>query len=189
MLLTYIYQLPYFSDLFKCQIITPNNPIPGDVCNWFYFFGINRINDVKLNTNIFLIERFYNHLIILILCLFEKLCYFWKQSLKNENNYKKSIIFDEEITEEQANIDFKFSNIKNQMIFYFNHFFEIYGFEVSLLFLLVGSILLIRTIWGLIYLILFSITLLIGKGRINYYIWVVIVFGCELNILILFKFR
>ncbi|KAL9644447.1 hypothetical protein ABK040_016574 [Willaertia magna] len=72
--------------------------------------------------------------------------------------------------------------------YYANHFYDDFGYEISMLSILIGSLALIQTIWGLLYLFIFGICFFINRNYIKK-IWIFLVMVIEMNMLILFFFR
>lgn len=85
----------------------------------------------------------------------------------------------------------KFVTKVNRTIKYtFNHFYDGFGFEISLFTLLLGSLSLIQTLWGAVYLIVFGVCFFTGKkNKVLSRGWIFLVMVVEINMLILFFFR
>jgi hypothetical protein len=75
--------------------------------------------------------------------------------------------------------------IKQNVTFLCNHFFEQYGYEISILALLIGSLIMITNIWGLLWIIMFGFLLFIPKQRLGRW-WTLFVILMALNMLVLY---
>eukprot|EP01080_Neovahlkampfia_damariscottae_P010191 gene10191-2610_t len=173
----YSFQFPYFN---KNNICLTNLKDHSNPCNWFEWIGL--IKNQKTGTPIL------NILIIPILVQLTTM--FLRMSIRIRNNLKDKyipgFIFDElKIKFYKQTFIQKLISILN---FIGNRIFYSMGFEFCLFVLLIGSLSMIKTIWGLVYLVLFGVCLILGKKQCEKG-WRIIMIAIEFNILILFLFN
>ena len=111
-----------------------------------------------------------------------------KEQKEEENEMEKE---GEKIKSETKHKFIKFTKkLLRSGKYYCNHFYDDFGFEISLFMLMLCSLALIQTIWGLIYLLVFGICFFSAK-RSKWLSrgWIFLVIIVEINMLILFFFR
>lgn len=206
----YAYQFPYFIDGMRCNLEprNPNEPNPHTegphaACAWFKFGGL------KLSKGKFIGDILWVHCLVMIAALFQKKCFQWFDDLTARNLYTPGRLF-EEFSDEERDQQIEDAK-KSEMLKMFpkgvrmfitqmwldsvdalryacNRLFEDFGYEVCMLVLLIGSLLMIQSFWGLLYLVLFGLCFFAGEKRMSK-VWVILIAFMELNMIVLYFFK
>jgi hypothetical protein len=208
----YIYQFPYFKLGLRCNL---NPPKPGEpnphteqphpACAWFKFGGLKLSGTHELVGIVLWV-----HVIVMIMSLYQKKCFQWQDDLMKRHLFVPGRLFldegSESAREEQIQtiktsdrftwiplgvrvfVSRFMMDVWNKFKYICNHVFEDFGYEVCMLILLIGSLLMIQSVWGLLYLILFGICFFAGEKRMSR-VWVVLVIFMELNMIVLYVFK
>jgi hypothetical protein len=182
----YLFQFPYFGTKgLNCTPLDPTKVDQNNPCHWLQWFGLD-FQSAMVGSVL------WPHLMVLIMALLQTLCNRWRDAMVRRRLYQPGLLFLEDDEDEQVIPredqsfprrvwTFLWSNIK----FLCNHFFEKFGYEISILALLIGSLIMIKNIWGLLWLVLFGLTLFIPKQKIGRW-WTLFVIIMALNMLVLY---
>eukprot|EP00818_Percolomonas_sp_WS_P004631 CAMPEP_0117435806 /NCGR_PEP_ID=MMETSP0759-20121206/675_1 /TAXON_ID=63605 /ORGANISM="Percolomonas cosmopolitus, Strain WS" /LENGTH=2580 /DNA_ID=CAMNT_0005227373 /DNA_START=333 /DNA_END=8074 /DNA_ORIENTATION=+ len=181
-LLEMIYQLPYFQITLQCGSLDPSS-----ACVWLRWVGLDAARGRLIGAVLW--ELF----LVLISAHFQRVCLTWRRSLQKKGLHTPGRLFakeDPNVKKPDTTFYFYYFLVKKRLIFVFNHFFDTFGYEISMLTLLVGVLLMIQTVWGLLFLILFGILLFVGRRRLYHaiWLWILVVLAVEAVILILYIF-
>lgn len=178
----FTYHLPYFEHLLKCS-----SSSKSFICNWIEWIGFSTTPNQMLGK---IVSEIF---VVLLSAHFQKQCIIWKKNLKKSGQHLPGKLFEDPKKRSTNNMPL-YKKIFHQsyklVTFMTNHFFDTFGYEISMFMLLTGSLITIQTLWGLIFFILFGILLFVGKRRLTkfIFIWIFVVMIVELITLIIFVF-
>lgn len=144
MLAEYIFQFPYFVVFLHCNSTMGSIPSPSYSCSWLSWAGFNlKPSGYQVGYVMWV------HLLILILSATQRVCNRWRVEMILAGTYTVGVLLpDHKEGQENSNVTKRAKKLREYTIsacrFIFDHFFDEFGYDITLFMLVIGTMIFIQ---------------------------------------------
>jgi hypothetical protein len=180
-LMMYIFQFPYFKSFLQCDV-----PATRDYkCVWLEWAGFQLYPSGNVVGYVL-----WSHIFVFVLALMQRPMNRWRAEMIKDGTYKPGVLVtEEEYKPKKVTIWTRLWSFTRQVGYFMcNHFFDEFGYDITLLTMIIAAMVLLQTVWGLVYLLIFGFCFFLPRRLISK-VWIGICLMLELNIVVLFAFQ